>query len=126
MKIVVSILCVPSLDQGAPDHNVPQIPMRVLAVFLVISFFGSATPFVCAQTPSPAEYRIKAEYLANFAKFVEWPDDAFASGDGAFVIGVLGNFRFGVSLSEAVTGKTVRGRKIKIQIRKCPDRWRIR
>ena len=108
----------------ARDHNLPRTLSRVLTVFLVISFFASPTPFAQAQTPSPAEYRIKAEYLANFAKFVEWPDDAFAGGEGAFVIGVLGNFRFGVSLSEAVTGKTVRGKKIKIQILKPRDNLR--
>ena len=76
------------------------------------------------ETDSDSEYVIKAGFIYNFAKFVEWPDDAFASGDGAFVIGVLGNFRFGVSLSEAVTGKTVRGRKIKIQILKPHDNLR--
>lgn len=124
MRIMASIQIAHSLVQGVPDHSLPLTMPRVLAVFLFISFFGTATPLACAQTPFPAEYRIKAEYLANFAKFVEWPDDAFAGGDGAFVIGVLGNFRFGVSLSEAVTGKTVRGKRIKIQILNPRDNLR--
>jgi uncharacterized protein DUF4154 len=124
MSIMDSIPIVPSFVKSVAGHNSPLTSPRVLAVFLAISFFTSATPFLRAQTPSSPEYRIQAEYLSNFAKFVEWPDDAFAGGNGAFVIGVLGNFRFGVSLSEAVTGKTVRGRKIKIQIMKPRDNLR--
>ena len=89
----------------------------ILAAFLVFALNTAAR----AQAPSSGEYRIKAEYLANFAKFVEWPDGAFAGEDKPFVIGVVGTYLFGTSLSEAVSGKTVHGRKIKIRILTAKD-----
>lgn len=96
----------------------------VLLGFLFASGFLGRASIAYAQEQFPAEYRIKAQYLANFAKFVEWPEESFAAGDGAFVIGVLGNYRFGISLSEAVSGKTVQGRKIKIRLLKPEDNLR--
>lgn len=87
-----------------------------LQAILAAFCFLALDPTVRAQVLPSAEYRIKAEYLANFAKFVEWPDGTFANGDRSFVIGVVGNYPFGISLSEAVSGKTVHGRKIQIRI----------
>ena len=37
------------------------------------------------------EYPIKAAFLINFARFVEWPGDAFASPTSSFVIAVAGS-----------------------------------
>lgn len=35
------------------------------------------------------EYGIKAAYLFNFTKFIDWPESAFAGADAPFVIGVI-------------------------------------
>ncbi|HEU5080808.1 MAG TPA: YfiR family protein [Opitutaceae bacterium] len=35
------------------------------------------------------EYRIKAAYLFNFTKFIDWPPAAYAGPDTKFVIGVI-------------------------------------
>jgi hypothetical protein len=53
------------------------------------------------------EYQVKAAFLFNFAKFVEWPAEAFASADGPMEICVLGPNPFGSSLDKAVQGKVV-------------------
>jgi hypothetical protein len=52
---------------------------------------------------------VKAAFLFNFAKFVEWPA---ARGTGSLSIGVLGNDNLGESLREIVRGKTVNGRPL--------------
>lgn len=62
--------------------------------------------------PRPGEYEVKAAYLYNFAKFVEWP--AAAKRD-VFVIGVLGRDPFGPVLDHAVAGKTVGDRKLVVR-----------
>ncbi len=53
------------------------------------------------------EYFVKAAFLYNFAKFVQWPADASNSRTGTFVITVLGNDPFGASLDETLKGKTI-------------------
>lgn len=73
-----------------------------LAVALVLATSARAHP----QAAVP-EYEIKAAFLYNFAKFVEWPEDAFAASDGALVVGVLGDDPFGSLLERSLAGKTV-------------------
>ena len=36
---------------------------------------------VARSQPAAAEYQVKAAFLYNFAKFVEWPPQAFPSPD---------------------------------------------
>ena len=60
------------------------------------------------------EYQIKAAYLFNFLKFVEFPEDAFADPLAPIVIGVVGDDPFGSSLPQVVVGKTVQGRALTV------------
>ena len=61
------------------------------------------------------EYRVKAAFLYNFAKFVEWPPLAFMSPTDPLVIGVLGKNPFGDALAAAVAGKTLGGRAFQVR-----------
>jgi len=60
------------------------------------------------------EYQVKAAFLFNFAKFVEWPAPAFRSTGAPIEICVLGPNPFGSSLEEAVEGKVVGNRKFAV------------
>ena len=62
-----------------------------------------------AQEFRPSEYQLKAAFLFNFAKFVEWPPQAFASRTSPLVIGVLGENPFHEDLARAIHDKTVDG-----------------
>lgn len=83
--------------------------MRVCAAFLFLiglawlCIFGAAAQ----EAPAPTEYQIKAAFLFNFAKFVEWPQDAFAAPNSPLVIGVLGDNPFGADLERTVKGKAI-------------------
>jgi hypothetical protein len=61
-----------------------------------------------AQTTD--EYQVKAAFIYNFAKFVEWPPETFKTDKDPIRICVLGHDPFGHSLADAVSGKTVLGR----------------
>jgi hypothetical protein len=52
---------------------------------------------------------VKAAFLYNFARYVDWPQDRVV---GSFVITVLGEDPFGPSLDEVLDGKTLEGRPI--------------
>jgi len=61
------------------------------------------------------EYQVKAAFLFNFAKFVEWPAQAFKSADSPIEICVLGPNPFGSLLDKAVEGKVVGNRKFVVR-----------
>jgi hypothetical protein len=56
---------------------------------------------------APTEYQVKAVFVYNFSRFVEWPPQTFTSPDEPFVIGVLGSDPFGARLDEAVHGEQI-------------------
>jgi hypothetical protein len=70
-----------------------------------------------AEESQPSEYRLKAAFLFNFAKFVEWPPEAFADKTSPVVIGVLGQNPFGADLEQTIRGKTINDRPL--QVKEC-------
>ena len=67
------------------------------------------------QAQSSGEYQIKAAFLYNFAKFVDWPAEAFAGSNGKLIIGVIGDDPFGGALNQAINGKTINGRPLLVR-----------
>jgi hypothetical protein len=63
----------------------------------------------------PLEYQVKAAFLLNFTKFVQWPATAFASADSPIAICVWGNDPFGKVLDEIVAEEVVDGRKVVVR-----------
>jgi hypothetical protein len=63
---------------------------------------------------SATEYQVKAAFLFNFAKFVEWPPDAFPSGDAPLQICVLGQDPFGRDFEQLIVEKTVNGHRLEV------------
>ena len=74
-------------------------------------------PLARADMPVAQEYAVKAAFLYNFAKFVDWPDDVYQDGE-TFNICVVGENPFGSSLA-ALQGKKVKGRSLKVHV--TPD-----
>lgn len=65
------------------------------------------------------EYQVKAAFLYNFAKFVEWPNSAFKSPQEPISICIIGQNPFGGALEEAIRGKEIEGRRLVIH--EVPD-----
>lgn len=86
-----------------------------LKVFCRCVLFGATYIFcygtqeVSAEVLSSREYEIKAAYLYNFIKYVDWP----SYGD-TITIGVLGGNPFGTALAP-LDGKIVKGRRLLIK-----------
>jgi hypothetical protein len=83
----------------------------VAAALLASTLLPAAAPGA-SELAAPTEYQVKAAFLYNFAKFVEWPD---AQPRAPFVIGVLGEDPFGPVLDQTVTGKTVMSRPFAVR-----------
>src|ERR1700694_4849502 len=56
------------------------------------------------------ECEIKAAFLYNFTKFVDWPAQTFANADAPIVIGVLGDSPCVQALERLVKDRKVNGR----------------
>ena len=81
-------------------------------------FATAAMSKASAQTLQMPEYLVKATFLYNFAKFTEWPDEAFEGPGSPLRICILGDGRFGDAF-ENIKGKTVGARPL--SIRYCRD-----
>jgi YfiR/HmsC-like len=68
-------------------------------------------PFLCAQRSKPTDYQVKAAYLYNFGRFVEWPAKA-AAKRGLFTVCVLGQDPFGPTLDTTLAGETIAGKNV--------------
>jgi hypothetical protein len=63
----------------------------------------------------PLEYQVKAAFLLNFTKFIDWPQAESTGVDPPFDICILGDDPFGMVLDQIVEGETFQGRKLTVQ-----------
>ncbi len=106
---------------AAGSRRAPSGPLRraavTVALFLALSLgpgVGGAPRARAADAGTPAgygEYLIKAAFLYNFAKFTEWPGDAYANGAAPLRVCVLGQDPFGTAL-ETIEGKRIKQRPV--------------
>ena len=68
-----------------------------------------------AAEPVISESQIKAAFLYNFTKFIEWPDATLADKRKPLTIGVLGNPELAVELESIVEGRKVNGHAIVVR-----------
>ena len=78
---------------------------------LLFTFFGG--PGAWAQ--SSQEHDLKAVFLLNFVRYVDWPASAFASSNSPVIIAVLGNDPFRGSLDKVVENEKAGERKIVVK-----------
>lgn len=72
---------------------------------------GAASWRAPAQTAN--EYQVKAAFLYNFAKFIEWPAEVFSNGQ--LVVGLVGDDPFGGMIDQTISGKNINGRHLTIR-----------
>ena len=58
-----------------------------------------------AQESQPSEYQLKAAFIYNFAKFVEWPEASLPQNSAPFIMGIIGETPIADDLKKAVEGK---------------------
>jgi hypothetical protein len=87
-------------------------PVGVVLATLAAFLFGLlAVPVARAQS----EDQIMAAFLFNFARYVEWPENAFDRSDMPVNICMLSSKEFGDVVSRTVSGKTVADRSVVVR-----------
>lgn len=84
-------------------------PGAIAACLLAATLLGGSSWPVAAQSATGAD--IKAAFLLNFAKFVEWPEGG-GTPDRPFSIGVLGDDMLAFALRDLSRGKSAAGRRV--------------
>ena len=80
----------------------------------VLSILAILLNSVWAQTPVVGEYQVKAAFVYNFAKFVEWPSRSFPDASAPLRICVFGLDPFGDELRGVANDKVVNGRRLQV------------
>jgi hypothetical protein len=88
-------------------------PRRWLTVALLLLTF--IVKVAAAEDPV-LEYRVKAGFLFNFAKFVEWPAGKLSTAEAPIVIGVLANDPAAPVLQETLQGKSANKHPLDVKI----------
>lgn len=81
---------------------------------------SASTPIPAGSDPDQAtaaslESQVKAAFILNFARFVEWPASCFHDPYAPLDVLVLGNRSVGDALERTVRGQTVQGRPLNVR-----------
>jgi hypothetical protein len=75
----------------------------------IVALLLALSKILAAADQPPQEYEVKAAFLLNFTKFIEWPA---ADAESPFHICIFGEDPFGRVLDQMISGETVGGRKL--------------
>jgi hypothetical protein len=77
---------------------------------------ATGSPLVEASDSSTSkEHQVKAGFLYNFTKFVDWRPTAFASAEAPIVIGIYGKSPIEIAVREVVKGRDINGRRFEVR-----------
>jgi hypothetical protein len=86
-----------------------------LSVIILVMSLGVADARRADAQEAAGSYRVKAAFLPNFARFVEWPASSFPESDSPLIIGVVGDDPFGGILEGFLRGTLANGHPIQLQ-----------
>jgi hypothetical protein len=99
--------------QLASEHRSQGRLRRTRQLFAaILSCSLLLVPGLHAQQPKASEFQVKAAYLYNFGRFVQWPDESGADRNESFEICVLGTDPFGQALDATLAGGTIGGKSV--------------
>ena len=84
----------------------------VFAVVVATLGFPCEKMLVAAEAPEVSEEQVKAAFLINFPKYVDWPSNAFAEANSPIVVAVFGETALDKDLQKMIKGKVIMGRPL--------------
>ncbi len=85
-----------------------------LIVLALVLFMAAISPKARANSATSIEYQVKAAFLYNFIRFVDWPEEKVADSNEPIIIGIIGKDPFGRSF-EPIKDKPIKGGKVVIK-----------
>jgi hypothetical protein len=97
--------------QIAGIMNSARLPRLLMLAGLILLAGASGAD---AQFDPPEQYQLEAQFLVNFTKFVDWPDQTFANSQAHFVLCIVGHDPFGSALDNHLLRHTINNRVAEI------------
>jgi len=91
-----------------PAWRFSKLPSSVQAIALMLALLVNVTN-TSAQPPDD-ENAVKAAFVYNFVKFVDWPAKSFDRPDSPIILAIVGHDPISQAIEHCVQGKTVDGR----------------
>lgn len=98
------------MNEGTPVKR--KIPIRGITCGFVLALAVLMIPLGSEAQSELGEYEVKAAFLLNFARLVEWPDTAFAGPRAPFTVGLLSSGASAEDLENFLDGKSAGTRKV--------------
>ena len=95
-----------------PVVKAERLLPRMAGVIALLSLLIGVNQGACGDTSSFSEYQIKAAFLVNFPKYVDWPAEAFPETNNPIVIVLLGETKVAGEIQKTIAGRTLNGREI--------------
>jgi len=92
---------------------------KLAAILILMSITSVAVTPARGQERKLGEYEVKAVFLYNLAKFIEWPDKSL-DNSSTLTLYILGDDPFGTHL-DAIKGKLIRGKSVDVKQIDSPD-----
>jgi len=90
--------------------------IRVVLLVLPAIAWPLAGPAIAGMREQATERDIKAAFLYNFTRYIEWPPEAFAGASEPFRLCVIADEDFTRRAASFVTGEQVHGRPIEFVV----------
>ncbi len=87
-------------------------PNLLWGMAVVAACFLTGLPLLFPNAARHSEYEVKAAYLYNFGRFIEWPQNGAPAQARDFAICVLGQDPFGQALDATVSGEQIDGKNV--------------
>jgi len=91
---------------------------------LMAALLGALAVSSYAGEVAPSEAQLKAAFLLNFPKYVDWPASAFSQPDSPIIVGIFGDDPVAAEFATMSAGKAVDGRPIQLLRVTTPDQCR--
>ena len=86
----------------------------VKSTIAALAIFVSAAPALAEG--SVHDYDVEAAFIYNFTQFITWPEQAFASDQSPFIVGIVGDDPLApAALDAAMAGKNVLHRPVVVK-----------
>ena len=85
-----------------------------IIIFLMAALLGALAVSSRAGEVAPSEAQLKAAFLLNFPKYVDWPASAFSQSDSPIIVGIFGDDPVAAEFATMSAGKAVEGRPIQL------------
>lgn len=89
-------------------------PRPILLARWLVALGCTAAPAAAQGEPEALEQQVKAAYLLNFTRYVEWPRGTFTSADAPVDLCVVGDERFAEVVRQTIAGRRSQGRPVRL------------